>query len=211
MFRNENPEITDRVISDALLNDWLLQGNKEVCASTRCIVDDGTTIGTTEDDTSWNLESNITNFFDIDAYPGGGVTYNKKRLEEVTMAQLDQEKPNWRSNSSGTPKKYYRRMDNIYTEKPIDSNAYDLKVYSVLKPNDFDDDAKSPFNELGYLEVYHYSMVLFLQKKAKMKISKETEEGKAGQEFAGYVIWMKKMLGGGKYTKKQYNRSGAYK
>ena len=44
-FRTENPDITDRVITDALLDVWCKQGDKTICAITRCIVDqDGTTI-----------------------------------------------------------------------------------------------------------------------------------------------------------------------
>ncbi len=212
MFRTENPEITTRVISDALLDSWLLIGNLEVCAETRCIVDtDGITIGTTENDTTYDLTSEISNFFDIDEYPGGGVTYNGKRIEEKTMAQLDHEKPNWRGNSSGTPESYYRRGKSIFFEKAIDDNAYDIKVYSVLIPEAFDNDSKTPYNEQTWLEPYHYAMVLFLQKKAKMKVGKTNEEAKALQEYASYIVWMRKMIGGGKYTKRSFTRSGAYR
>ena len=210
-FREENPEITDRVLTDAAAYSWLEEGNREICAITRCIVDqDGTTITTAEDDDHYDLSDKIDKFYDIDTYPGGGVTYNDKRIEEKTIAQLDHESPSWRSKSSGTPKGYYRRGKWIYLDRSIDSNEYDLKVYAVLIPDDFNDDVM-PFNELEYLEAYHYSLIYYLQKRAKMKIGKTGEETKALQEYGSYLKWMKKELGGGKYTEINYTKHNGYK
>jgi len=210
-FRQENPEITERVLTDPVLHSWLEEGNREVCSMTRCIIDqDGTTIETAENDTHYDLTQRIDNFGDIDSYPGSGITYNGKRIDEKTMAQLDQESPNWRARSSGTPKAYYRRGKWIYLDRPVDSNEEDIKVYSVLIPDDFDDDAKTPFNELTYLEPFHYSLIYYLQKRAKMKIGKTGEEVKALQEYDRYIKWMKKEIGGGKYTQIQYKKSNAY-
>lgn len=204
MFRVDNPEITSRVISDARLHNWTLIGDKEICAETRCIVDNGTPITTAENDESFDLTAHITNFYDIDDFPGSGVLYDEERLEKVTMAQLDEEDINWRSNSSGTPEKYYKRGRYIFLDRPIDSNAEDLVVYSVLLSTDFDNDIKTPYNELPYLEPFHYAIVLYLQKKAKMKVGKRNEELKAVQEFNAYVKWMKKMLIGGRHGAIQF-------
>ena len=162
-FRLENPEITSRVVTDPLLHVWCKQGNREVCALSRCIVDkDGTTISTSENDQNWDLTREITKFYDIDEYPGGGVTYNDKRITEKTIALLDAENSEWRGRSSGTPKAYYRRGKWLYLDRPIDSNEHDIKIYSVLIPDDFDDDNKTPYNELTYLEPFHYAIVKFV-------------------------------------------------
>ena len=211
-FRQENPAVTTRVLKDTVLHSWLKEGNREICARTRCIVDqDGTTITTTEDDQYYDLTDKIDNFQDIDSYPGGGVTYKDKRIEEKTIAQLDQESPNWRSRSAGTPKAYYRRGQWLYLDRPIDSNAEDIKIYSVLRVDDFDDDDKIPFNELGYLIPYNYALVYYLQKRAKMAKGKKGEEIKALQEYEAYIKWFKKEIGGGKYTAINYIKDSSYK
>lgn len=210
-FREENPEITIRVLKDSVLNSWLEEGNKEVCIKTRVIVDqNGTTISTVENDQTWDLTNEIPNFYDIDSYPGSGVTYDDKRIIEKTMAQLDEEARNWRSRNSGTPKAYYRRGKWIVLDRAIDSAAEDVKVYSVLIPDAYTDDV-APFNQLTYLEPFHYSLIYYLQKRAKMKIGKSGEEVKALQEYDAYIKWMKKELGGGKYTQKNYVPDWSYR
>lgn len=196
-FRIENPELTTRVITDAQLHSWCVIGDKEICAITRCVVDqDGTTIETAEDDEYYDLTDKITRFYDIDEYPGGGVTYNAKRITKTTMAKLDKDYPNWRSRNSGTPKEYYTRGKWIYLDRPIDSEEDDIKVYCILIPEDFDDDNKIPYDQLSYLEPFHYGIVKYLQFKAKEKIGKGQEGQKASGEYIGYIKWMKKMITG---------------
>lgn len=199
-FREECPEATSRVISDAVLYSWCELGDKQFCSETRCIVDqDGTTITTAENDYYWDLMSNITNFYDIDDYPGSGVLYNDKRLSKSSMGELDMESPTWRDWSSGTPKKWYRRGKYLYVDRKIDSNAYDLKVYAVLISDDWNTDVM-PFNQLTYLEPFHEAMVLFLIKKAKAKLGKEEEGVKAQAEYTAFVRWAKTQLGGNKFA-----------
>lgn len=199
MFRTENPEITDRVISDALLHEWCKVGDKEICAITRCIVSYGDTISTSEDDEYIILTDHISKFYDIDEYPGGGVAYNGKRIYLTTKAKLDNNCLSWRSRSSGTPKEYFRRGDRIYFDRPIDSNAYDLTVDSILISDDFDDDAKLPYNGLTYLEPFHYGINKYLQWKAKEKIDKESNALKAKNEFYAYAKLMRETISGGIY------------
>jgi len=199
-FRVENPELTERVITDSALQSMCLEGNKDVCKRARCIVgEDGTTISTTEDDERYDLTDEIDRFYDIDTFPGSGVLYNGVHLDKVTMAELDEEDENWRARSSGTPEKYYRRGKYLCLDRPIDSNAEDIIVYAVLKPDDFDAADKTPYDELDYLEPYHYALVLYLKWKAKLKIGKTSEGTAAGKEYLMYIKDMIKQLGGNKY------------
>lgn len=200
-FRVENPDITINVISDALLNVWCKKADKEVCAITRCIIDqNGTVIETAENDTHWDLTAKITKFYDIDEWPGGGVSYDDDRLTKTTIAELDDESPSWRTRSAGTPKKYYRRGKWLYLDRPVDSNIKDIRIYSVLISDNFDDDDKTPYNGLTYLEPFHDAIGKYLQWKGKAKKGKPEEAGLAKTEFFDYCQWMKKMIGGGKYT-----------
>jgi len=198
-FRDICPEIPSRVISDVTLNAWCLTGDKNFCAITRCIVDqDGTTITTAEDDQYFDLEVEITNFYDIDTWPGSGVLYNNKKLDKTTMAELDIDSSSWRDNDSGTPKKWYRRGKYLYLDRPIDSNAYDIKVYAVLISDDWNTDI-APYNTLSSLEPYHDAMVLYLTKRAKAKVGKPEEAAAAENEYLLYCKWAKTQIGGNKF------------
>jgi hypothetical protein len=196
MFRDEFPDLPSRVISDTTLNSWCLLADKAFCAITRCIVDqDGTTITTTEDDQYYDLASEITNFYDIDDYPGSGVLYNGKRLTKTTMSALDVESPNWRARDSGTPKKWYRRGKYLYLDRKIDANAEDLIIYSVLLSDDWNTDV-APFNQLSHLEPYHEAIGYYLAERAKGKIAKPEEAVTKGNKFLDYCNWAKKQIGG---------------
>src|SRR3990167_5298619 len=199
-FRQENPEITSRVISDTTLNTWCLLADKQFCAATRCIVDqDGTAWNTAVNDEYYDLTSKITNFFDIDNYPASGVVYNGKRLEKVTMAELDQEAINWRARSAGTAKKWYRRGKYLYLDRPIDTAGTNyMRVYAVLKSTDWDSDVE-PFNQLSYLEPFSEAILLYLQKRAKAKVGKPEEAKAAQTEWVDYISWAKAQLGGNKF------------
>jgi len=198
-FRQENPEITARVITNTVLNSWLLFGDKDFCAKTRCIVDqDGTTIETEEDDTYYDLTSEIDKFFDIDIWPGSGVLYNGIKIKKKTMAELDMEARSWRDRASGTPKAWYRRGKYLYLDRPIDSNEYDITVYAVLISDDWNTNV-APYNQLQHLENFHYGMVLWLQWKAKAKVGKREDALKAMAEYMDYIKWAKNELGGNKY------------
>lgn len=193
-FRVECPEITSRVITDEQLYNWCEKGDKLFCAETRCIIDqDGTTISTTEDDQYYDLTSEITKFYDIDDTYASGVLYNGKRLDKTSMSELDGESQNWRSRDAGTPKKWYRRGKYLYLDRPIDSNEYDLTVYSILISDDWNTDV-APYNQLTYLEPFHEAMVLYLIWKAKSKIGKPEEAVKAQSEFMAFVKWSKSQL-----------------
>lgn len=201
-FRAENREITTRVATDTVLENWLLLGDKEVCAITRCIVSDvvfNSVVSTSVYDTRYDLEAEIDKFYDIDEFPGGGVSFDDKSLTKTTVAELDKESPTWRTGSAGTPKKWYRRGGNLYFDRPVSTADLEIRVYTVLVSDDFDDDDIMPFNQLGYLEPFHSSLVKYLQWKAKEKVGKPGEGAKARQEFLDYCQWMKKMIGGNKY------------
>ena len=200
MFRVENSEITTRVVSNALLHNWCLVGDKEICARTRCIIDeDGTVITTAEDDQVWILTDEIDKFYSLDEYPGGGVAYNDKRLKETTISRLDDEHQSWRTRGVGTPEEYYIRGKFIYLDRPINSQAKDLHIYAVLISDDFNDDNITPYNQLTYLEPFHSGILKFLQWRAKQKVGKPQEAAIAKQDFVEYTMWMKKEIGGGKY------------
>ena len=198
-FRDICPEIPSRVISDTTLHAWLSLGDKEFCAETRCIVDqDGTQWLTAVNDQYYDLSSKVTNFYDIDDYPGSGVLYNGKRLTKTTMGSLDTEDISWRARDAGTPKKWYRRGKYLYLDrKAVTANLY-VRVYAVLISTDWTTDI-APYNALAHLEPFHPAMVLYLIKRAKAKVGKPEEVTSAYQEYASYLTWAKKQLGGNKF------------
>lgn len=203
LFRTENPAIRKNVVSDTLLKKWAKQADKEVCAFTRCIVTDVTISSVATDsvyDTKYDLTALIPKFYDIDDFPGGGVSYDDEPLEKTTVSQLDSEDSSWRERSAGTPEKYYRRGKYLYFDYPIETADEEIRVYASLISDDFTGDDTTPYNSLTYLEPYHYAIVLFLKKKAESKMGKPQEAQLAGAEFTSYIKMMKRELAGDKFS-----------
>ena len=201
-FRQENPEITTRVISDAALNSWCIVGNQEICARARLIVSDAQ-FAVTEDEDAYNLTNLLTKFQDIDEVPGGGVARldtddKEKRLKKASIAELDDKYSAWRTASSGTPRYYYRRGQFLHVYPAPDSSIEYLHVYFVAIADDFDDDAKTPYNQLEHLEPFHYGIVKYLEWRAKGKIGKPKDAATARDEYLAYIQWIIKSVGGGK-------------
>jgi hypothetical protein len=214
VFRAENPELTERVISDVLLKLWAKQGDKEICALTRCIVDDYTfnsIVSSTVYTARYDLISQIPKFYDIDDFPGGGVSFDDDPLEKTSVAELDAKDSTWRERSAGTPEKYYRRGKYLYFDYPVLTADLEIRVYASLVSDDFTGDNSTPYNGLTYLEPYHYGIVKFLQWKAKQKVGKPNEAIAAQQEYSAYITFMKSQLGGNKFSPiKMRPEAGAY-
>lgn len=196
-FREECPEITERVISDSVLGSWCEIGDLEVACRARIIVGD-VTFAAIVGQSSYDITAEEPKFYDCDEFPGGGVSFDDDRLDHTTIGELDSDEPSWRTNSNGTPDSYYRRGKYINFNRPPDATS-DIQVYTVLKSDPFDDDAKTPFNQLTHLEPFHYAIVLYLIMRAKAKVGKPEERTAAMAEYGSYVSWIQKSLGGNKY------------
>lgn len=202
-FRDENPEITANVVSDVTLNSWMQTGDKEICAKARLIVDTDS-VSAVEDQSQYDFTSLISKFFDIDEYPGGGISIidtdgNETRLFHRTKAELDQLRRGWRTQASGTPKDYYRRGKYVYLVPAPDDSIASLNVDNILISDAFDDDAKTPYNQRLDLEPFHPGILFYLKWRAKDKIGKPEESMAAFSTYGAYVEWMRKSVGGGKY------------
>lgn len=209
-FREENPEITSRVVTDAVLNTWCLVANQEICARARLIVNDGT-FAAVENEDAYDLNSRLTNFFDIDEIPGGGVSIIdddslEKRLIKTTIAELDDKSSSWRTSASARPRYFYRRGKYIHLYPIPNDTIATIHVYYVQIPDDFDDDAETPYNQLTHLEPFHYGIVKYLTWRAKSKVGKPEDAARAMTEYDAYIQWIKKEVGGGKYGPVYFRR-----
>lgn len=202
-FRSENPDITERVATDVVLNNFCLDADKIICAITRCIVTDvafDSIVTTSVYSTRYDLTDRIDKFYDIDELPGGGVSYDDDPLTKTTVAELDILTPSWRTNAAGTPKKYYRRGKWLYFDRPVETAGEEIRVYAVLVSDDFDNDAKTPFNERTDLEPFHSGIISYLIWKTKPKVAKPGEAATAEKDFYSFAEFMKKTISGGKLS-----------
>ena len=197
-FRAENPELTTRVVTDATLNGWILDGDKDICAATRCIISNiPEIISAVEDTQYYDLTANISNFFDIDEYPGGGVWYDDQPLEKCSEAEMNYILRNWKDPTSGTPRKYFRRGRYIWFDVPPDTDDIEIAISTVYISDDFNADGDTPYNGLSYLEPYHPGVLKYIQWKAKMKVGKDEEQASAQREYYTFVKRMAKAVRGG--------------
>ena len=196
-FRAENPDIPSNVVTDPTLNSWLIEGNKDFCMQTYCITGSGSfsaTVGTdTYDLTDSDSDAYIENFLDIDEFPGGGVTFNGKRIRFVTKSDLDHKTRSWRSNSNGTPEKYFMRGESITFERPP-SVASTITVDAILYPDDFDNDNIEPFNQRPSLSGYSYGLVYYITFRAKRAKKKKATADAAELEYQNYVTRARKRI-----------------
>ena len=207
-FREENPELTSRVFADSVLNSWLIAGNLEIACKARLIKGD-TSFSSVAGTRSYDLTTQITNFYDIDDFPGGGVVYDNDPLELTSISELDTRRSSWRTEANGTPKKFWRWNQYLYLDKkPVSVKT--IEVYSILFPGDFDTASETPFNELTHLEPFHYSLVLYMQKRAKAAVGKPEEAQAAEAEYGKYVTWMKNEVNRGIYSAIQFTPALGY-
>lgn len=189
MFRDENKDITDKVASDIVLNRWLIQGNVDVCIKTKCIRKNGT-IDSIADEDEYDL-TDLEDFYEIDELSGGGVSYDDERLEEKSIGELDEERSSWRTEDSGTPKFYYRRMGKVHLVPAPDTASEDIDVYYIALPDDFNDDNLYPYNGHTFLKPFNYILVQYLKWRGKMKKGKTESSKDALMEYMSLIKDMK--------------------
>jgi len=214
-FRAENPEITERVKNDTVLNSWLLEGNLNFATAAKLIPKVDTFTSSINED-EYNLTTYFSDFIEVNEFPGGGVAYAGKRLDLTSRAEHDRKSRSWRSRASGTPKKYYRQGELLIFDRPCE-DAQTVTVDYYARPDDFNDDNIEPFNQMVSLKPYHYGLVLYLQGRAKMAVGKDQDKLTAMVEYEQYVKWCAKQVRGGRSSTIQYapadtNRSfGTYR
>ena len=207
-FRQENPEFTANVISDTVLKSWLFTGDKETCAKARLTVDSDSFSATTNE-SRYDPNALLPKFFDVDEYPGGGISYVttagvEKRLIKTTKAELDSIRQSWRTQSSEKPKYYFRRGKYIHFFPAPDSTIDSFNIDFVKISEDFDNDSETPFDQQSNLVPFHYSLVLYLKMRAKAKAGKPEDAKSAMDEYNTYLAWIIKEIGGGKYGTIQF-------
>ena len=193
-FRSENPDLTARVVSDDVLNGWMIDGDKDICAVTKCIMSNvPESFSSVVDTQYYDLTSNISKFFTIDEYPGGGVWYDDEPLRKCTEAEMNTILRYWKDADSGTPRKYFRRGKYIWFDYAPDA-VVDIDISTIFISDDFDNDGKTPYNELPYLEPYHPGILKYLQWKAKMKKGKDQEGANAQKEYYTFIKRMARSI-----------------
>lgn len=212
-FRDENPELDPNVIPDATLMSWLLVGDLEICTMVRLINQEGFSIPVVSGTARYDLTTVSPLFLDIDESVGGGLAYyntsgNYKRLEKQTKAWLDNNVAQWRTASIGVPRYYYRYGKYVVLCPTPSSVITNLTVDLILLSNPFNNLTIMPFNQLPYLAPFHYSLVLYLVWRAKVKIGKGDESDAALKALNTYVQWMVKTIGGGKYGVVEFRPQG---
>ena len=196
-FRDDNPDMPARVVSDTTLNAWCKLANKEICAETWCIVTNESESFTSEVGVwYYDLATKIDKFYEIDDFPGGGVYYDNDPMRKLTPGRMNTIDRTWKLRGNGRPTRYWRRGRFVWFDRPNEAGKT-IEVDAVLVPDPFDSDTKSPYNSLTHLEPFHEAVVRYLTWRAKAgKAGKDQEAAIARSLYQAYVVQMKKKVRG---------------
>lgn len=196
VFRDGNPDLPVRVLSDTVLNNWCLLADQEICAETRCIVtNESVTFDSVASAWYYDLSSKVTNFYEIDDFPGGGVYYNDDPLTKITPGRMNTIDSTWKSRSNGTPTRYWRRGQYLWLDRPTEADV-EMAVDAYLYPDDFDSDEKTPYDGLTHLIPFHEAIVRYLEWRGKQKIKDPEASAIAYANYIAYRKDMKKKVRG---------------
>ena len=194
-FREENPSVTERVVTDATLNSWMLTADKEICAQTRCIQSNTPeTFNASITLQYHDLSAEIPKFYGIDDIPGAGVSFKNKPLTRSSASQMNRINRNWKTQSAGTPKRYWIKQGRYLWFDRVASVASEIGIDVIFISDDFDNDAKSPYNSLSHLQPFHNGVNKYLEWQAQAKIKDRESENTAKNNYLSYVKWMKSMV-----------------
>lgn len=211
-FREENPEVTEKVASDATLNSWMFTADKEISALTRCIVSNESEIIDSIVEAQFYDLSTISKFYDIDDFPGGGVYYNDEPVTKGNPSELNRIRRNWKSDSSSdTISKWWRRGKYIWFDKKTKTADLEIAIDCVYISSDFNGDSDMPFNNLNHLIPFHDSISKYLQWRIKQKLNKQDEAKIAKADYLSYVKWMKSEVSGYSKSAIRMRISSAYR
>lgn len=198
-FRDENPELTTDVISDATCVSWLTIGDSEVCTKCRLINVQDVEITPVVAQRDYDVTQIHESFLDIDEMPGGGVVayYGTayKHLTSTSKGWLDANNSQWRTVTDGKPLYYYRYGKNLCLYPAPDSSVTRITCDIIILSDPFINMTQKPYNEIPYLANFHYALVLYLAWRGKAKVGKDLESDAAKKVYDDYVQWMVKTIG----------------
>ncbi len=162
---------------------WFNEGQNDAARKSKCLKKyDITSITSTASTQEYSMSA-ISDYLGIEKQ--GGVTYDGKRLDPVTMEELDFDNINWRNRTAGTPTRYYRR--GIYVgldSKPAETGKV-IGVHYFGLPTVMAVNTSKPFDGQVDLTPYHDLPLLYaigLAKFAKKQF--KTREDALGEYVA---------------------------
>lgn len=184
------PDVTSTVDN---INTELNEAALEIAYVTAAIPKNNSSdpIDLTADNDDYELPSD---FLCID--PDGGVQYLNADsewdpLKQTTMDWLDENELSWRTNESDDPEYYYIKGNYIYLyPKPDTTRANALMIHYGTIPTLMAAEADEPFNNLTYLDPFHYLVALKVKIQAKQAKGKFADATILSQEYVARLTDM---------------------
>jgi hypothetical protein len=185
--------------SDAILDDWINEAQREVVNLTWC-VETSTSYALTVGTTYYALPSNFIAAKLVTFTDTSGLT---TRLDEFSFRKVYQDEANFEAASSGTPDHYFTRypgnsndaLEIAYVPVPVTSSTGTVKVWYAYFPSDMASDSDVPFDGFNHLKPYHYVIVAQVTAKIKAIQGKFDESQFYLKEYERYVQTMSARFG----------------
>jgi hypothetical protein len=177
-----------QVIPNDVLDIILNEGVKDIAAYTICLKTNKQ-FNAVADTSEYNLSSQLGDYLAVDK--PGLWWYNTSQWRPVypkTLKWLDENKPNWRDSSSGSPL-YYSIDADILTITPAPSAAATsgFWLYYGKKPTAMTAEEHYPFSgsttELTHLSMFDMAIILYTKNKIEPMLSKDMDANLSYQEY----------------------------
>jgi hypothetical protein len=176
------------VIPDTVLDLILNEGVKDIADYTVCLKTNKK-FSVVADDSEYNLSVELGDYLTVDK--PGLWWYNGsiwRPLWPRTLKWLDENKPNWRSLSSGTPLDYSIDADVLTISPPPQTSVTDgFWFYYGKKPTNMTQNTHYPFSgsttELTHLSKFDMAIILYAKWKIEPMLNKKGDSNLSYQEY----------------------------
>ena len=187
LARSYVPAAKKGVVPDSTLKIVMNEGALDAAVKSQCLRSN-TKIDITENIDEYSLSIKLTRYAGMlknGIWWNDGDQWNK--LDPITLKWLDNNRPNWRNDSSDDPKRYTVESDVLYINPPPDTTlSQGLHIYYAQKPEIMTSNNHYPFGherEIPHLAILSEAILAYWMWKASYIVGTDQERVISKEEY----------------------------